>query len=132
MYIDLQPIQDGVWYIEAEVISADQEDVDSETNNHNQIEDDFTRNCFSIPIKFASEPFGMQLIVEDTNIDIISWYKNNVKISNTGNTLQVTQFGSYSYSTQNFICPLQGCCPFIIEKGNDTNCCKPLEYILKN
>ncbi|GGD80542.1 hypothetical protein GCM10011514_50800 [Emticicia aquatilis] len=132
LYVDYKPVNDGVWYVEAEVISADQEDVDSKTNNQNQMEDDFTRNCFSIPIKFASEPFGMQLIVEDPNIDINAWYKDNVKISNTGNSLQVTQFGSYSYSTQNFICPIQSCCPFIIEKGNDTNCCKPLEYILKN
>jgi hypothetical protein len=132
LYIDYKPVQDGVWYVEAEVMSTDQEDEDSKPNNQSQSEDDFTRNCFSIPIKFASEPFGMQLIVQDSKMDVTSWYKNGIKLNNSGNTLQITQFGTYSYEAKDFICPTQGCCPFIIEKGNDTNCCKPLEYILKN
>ncbi len=129
-----RPVQAGVWYVEAEVFSADQEDTDSKINNGIDTEDDFTRSCMSIPIKVSQDTFGMQLMVEDTKLDILQWFKDGNAISGANqSTLQVTAVGKYSYNTNTFICPAQGCCPFILEKTViPANCCTPLEYILKN
>lgn len=129
-----QPIQTGVWYLQAEVFSADQEDSDSNPNNNIDTEDDFARNCMSIPIKVNSDPFGMQLIVEDTKMDVSQWYKDGTPILGaTQGNLQVTALGKYNYTTKTFKCPTQSCCPFILEKATTpANCCIPLEYILKN
>ncbi|MCU0325142.1 MAG: hypothetical protein MUF45_07790 [Spirosomaceae bacterium] len=131
--ITYQPIQNGVWYVEAEVFSADQEDSDSKVNNGIDTEDDFARACLSIPIKIEAEPFGMQLIAEDSKMDILQWYKNDTIIAGaTSGVLQVTSLGRFSYTTKTFKCPTQGCCPFILEKAiQPINCCVPLEYILK-
>ena len=127
-----QPIQSGVWYVEAEVYSFDQEDSDSKPNNGIESEDDFTRACFSIPIKVASETFGMQLILEDPKITVNQWFKDGKVIQGENkNTLQIFSIGKYSYDAKNYICPTQGCCPFIIEKETSApSCCSPLEYIL--
>ncbi len=129
-----QPTQNGVWYVEAEVFSSDQSDTDSEANNKVDTEDDFTRTCFSIPIKTASDTFGMQLILDDSKIDVKQWFKDGAAITGSNSsTLQITSVGKYSYSTQVFKCPTQGCCPFIIEKTIiPASCCVPLEYILGN
>ncbi|MFN3851090.1 MAG: LamG domain-containing protein [Spirosomataceae bacterium] len=131
--VTYQPIQNGVWYVEAEVFSADQEDTDSNVNNGIDTEDDFTRACMSIPIKVETEPFGMQLMIEDSKLDISQWYKNDTVIAGaTSGVLQVTSLGRFSYTTKTFKCPTQGCCPFILEKATVApNCCVPLEYILK-
>ena len=130
--VTYQPTQSGVWYVEAEVFSADQEDIDSKVNNGIDTEDDFTRACMSIPIKVTTNIVGMQLMVEDTKVDINQWFKDgNIIIGATQNTLQVTSVGKYSYNTNTFICPTQGCCPFILEKAIEpVNCCTPLEYIM--
>lgn len=132
--IAYQPIQNGVWYIEGEVFSADQEDTDSKFNNAIDTEDDFARACMSIPIKVTSDTFGMQLMIEDAKMIIKQWYKDGSPIAGaTQSILQVTSVGKYSYQPEGFICPTQGCCPFILEKATVTpNCCVPLEYILKN
>lgn len=128
-----QPIQSGVWYVEAEVFSADQEDSDSKPNNAIESEDDFTRMCFSIPIKVSTEPFGMQLILEDPKLTAIQWYKDGQTLRGENkSTLQITALGKYSYTSQNYKCPEQGCCPFILEKAIVApNCCTPLEYLLE-
>lgn len=127
------PIQSGVWYIESEVFSVDQEDIDSKGNNGIETEDDFARNCLSIPIKMTTDQFGVQLIIEDNKLDILQWYKDGIPISGaTSNTLQVKSLGVYEYNTKNFKCPKPSCCPFILERANESsNCCTPLEYLLK-
>lgn len=129
-----QPTQTGVWYVQAEIFSSDQEDSDSKNNNEIDTEDDFARSCMSIPIKVTQDTFGMQLMVEDAKLDILQWFKNGIIIQGANkNILQVTTTGKYSYSTKTYICPTQGCCPFILEKDTTpANCCIPLEYILKN
>ncbi|MFY7911066.1 MAG: LamG domain-containing protein [Emticicia sp.] len=130
--INYQPTQSGVWYIEGEVFASDQEDLDSKTNNSIDTEDDFARICLSIPIKSTSETFGMQLMIEDSKIDILQWYRDGIIIAGENQkTLQVKALGKYSYTTKTYKCPTQGCCPFIIEKSTaPINCCTPLEYIL--
>jgi len=130
--INYQPTQSGVWYIEGEIFTSDQEDLDSKTNNNIDTEDDFTRTCLSIPIKITSDTFGLQLIIEDSKIDVLQWYKDGAIIAGENQkTLQVQNLGKYSYSTKTYKCPIQGCCSFIIEKSTTPiNCCTPLEYIL--
>ncbi len=128
-----QPTQNGVWYVEAEVFSADQEDTDSTPKNEIDTEDDFTRSCLTMPISVTTEPFGMQLMLEDPKIVVAQWYKNGTAIAGENkNTLQITALGKYSYSSNTYKCPDQGCCPFIIEKATSApSCCSLLEYILE-
>ncbi len=128
-----QPTQSGIWYVEAEVFSADQEDTDSTPKNGLDIEDDFSRACFSIPIKISTEPFGMQLMLDDPKLTTVQWYNDGQAIQGqTKNVLQITALGKYGYSSNGYKCPDQGCCPFIIEKAIVApNCCTPLEYILE-
>jgi Concanavalin A-like lectin/glucanases superfamily/Domain of unknown function DUF11 len=128
-----QPTQSGVWYVEAEVFSTDQEDADSTPKNGIDTEDDFTRACLTIPISVTQEPFGMQLILEDPKIVVYQWYKDgNVIQGENKNTLQIKTLGKYSYDSKNYKCPSQGCCPFILEKSIVApTCCSPLEYILE-
>jgi hypothetical protein len=132
--LNYTPTQSGVWYVEGEVFSADQEDTDSKANNAIDTEDDFARACMSIPIKVTTDTFGMQLMIEDTKMIISQWYKDGSPIAGaTQSTLQVTSVGKYSYQAQGFKCPTQSCCAFIIEKtAVPATCCTPLEYILKN
>lgn len=129
-----QPAQNGVWYVEAEVFSTDQDDTDSKANNGIDTEDDFTRACISIPIKVTNDTFGMQLILQDSKIDVVQWYKNGIAlVGETKSTLQITSVGKYDYNTKTYKCPSQGCCPFILEKTTTpATCCTPLEYILNN
>lgn len=132
--LNYSPTQSGVWYVEGEVFSADQEDTDSKANNTIDTEDDFVRACMSIPIKVTTNTFGMQLMIEDTKMIINQWHKDGSAIVGaTQSTLQVTSPGKYSYQPQSFKCPTQGCCAFIIQKTDiPSTCCTPLEYILKN
>jgi hypothetical protein len=131
LYLTYQPTQNGVWYIEAEVFSLDQQDEDSAPNNSDEFEDDYTRACFSIPIVVTEKTFGMQLILDDPKITINQWYREGNPVQADGNLLQITKTGKYSYDAIGYRCPEQGCCPFIVEEGIESSCCKPLEYIMQ-
>ena len=127
------PNGSGIWYLESEVFSVDQEDSDSSPRNFVQTEDDFIRTCVSVPIKVTTANFvGRQIVIEDQNISNITWKKDGSIIPNqNSNSLLITSIGSYSFESPSFVCPAQGCCPFIFEIGaNPNQCCEPLEYIL--
>ena len=126
------PMEYGVWYAEGEVYSANERDSDSSPNNGVDSEDDFTRSCFSMPIKVSGTSFGgRQIILEDSKITNVVWKKDGQIIQNqNANTLSVTAEGSYTFESPTFICPTQGCCPYIFEQGAQTLCCEPLEYIM--
>jgi Domain of unknown function DUF11 len=123
------PMQYGVWYAEAEIYSSNENDSDSTPNNKMDMEDDFTRTCISMPIKVPTSTFGRQIILDDSKITNIVWKKDDQTILNqTSNTLQVTTVGSYGFSSPTFICPSQGCCPYIFEQGSSPFCCESLEF----
>lgn len=123
------PMEYGVWYAEAEIFSSNERDSDSTPNNNIDSEDDFTRSCFSMPIKVSSSTFGRQIILDDSKITNIVWKKDGQTIANqTSNILPVTSVGNYSFSSPTFICPSQGCCPYVFELGQSPLCCEPLEY----
>ncbi|WP_255067401.1 DNRLRE domain-containing protein [Lacihabitans sp. LS3-19] len=134
LVLNYKILNGGPWYLEAEVYSVDQKDSDSTPMNFLKSEDDYSRTCFSNPIFVSNSNFvGRQIIIEDSSINNIIWKKDGIVIPNqNSNTLNVTTAGTYSFESPNFICPSQGCCPFIFETGViDPNCCEPLEYILK-
>jgi hypothetical protein len=128
------PSEYGIWFVESEVFSSDQPDSDSTPSNQTQAEDDYARSCISVPVKVSSSTFaGRQIIIQDPTLTNITWRKDGVIIPNqTSNILQVTSVGSYTFESPNFICPTQGCCPYIFEVGPQTLCCEPLEYIYGN
>ena len=123
------PLEYGVWYAEAEIYSSNERDSDSTPNNNIDSEDDFTRACFTMPIKVSSSTFGRQIILNDSKITNLVWKKDGQTIAGqTSNTLQVTSVGNYTFSSPTFICPTQGCCPYVFELGTSPFCCEPLEY----
>jgi hypothetical protein len=82
-----------------------------------------------MPINVSSSTFGRQIILDDSKINNIVWKKDGQIIpSQTSNTLQVTSVGNYSFSSPSFICPAQGCCPYVFELGQSLLCCESLEY----
>ncbi len=127
------PNESGIWFLESEIYSLDQQDSDSSPLNFNTTEDDYTKTCISVPVKVTSTNFvGRQIIIEDTDISNITWKKDGTLIPNqTSNILLVTTTGAYTFESPNFICPAQGCCPYIFELGTQTLCCEPLEYFFK-
>lgn len=126
------PMEYGVWYAEGEVYSVNEVDADSSPNNGIDTEDDFSRSCFAMPIKVSGTSFGgRQIILEDSKITNVVWKKDGQIIQNqNANTLSVTAEGSYTFESPTFICPTQGCCPYIFEQGAQTLCCEPLEYFM--
>ena len=128
------PNGSGIWFLESEIYSLDQQDGDSTPLNFNSAEDDYTKTCVSVPIKVADANFfGRQILIQDTGITNITWKKDGVLIPNqTSSILQVTTVGSYTFESPNFPCPSQGCCPYVFEQGVQTLCCEPLEYFFSS
>jgi hypothetical protein len=82
-----------------------------------------------MPIKVSSSTIGRQIILDDSKITSIVWKKDGQTVANqTSNILPVTSVGNYSFSSPSFICPSQGCCPYVFELGQSPLCCEPLEY----
>jgi hypothetical protein len=119
----------GAWYLEAEIIGVDQKDWNSTPNNFVQSEDDFSRACVTVPVLASNSPFvGRQIILGETGLGNVTWFRNNTLIQNqNGSALPVTSLGEFRFQSSGFICPQQGCCPFIFEEGVSNSCCEALE-----
>lgn len=109
-------MQRGVAFATVEIMNANLLDIDSIYGNGNEIEDDFDRTCFSVPITIcAGESYTVTVPSTYTNVQ---WYRNGLAISGaTSNTYVISQAGSYNF-TSNVSCPKGGCCDIIVQQGN--------------
>ncbi len=112
--------QEGIHFNTAEISKVNEKDVDSTPGNGDGTEDDIDRQCFTVPIKLcAGEKVQAGIPANLTNVQ---WFKNGSTTAvATGNTVLLTEVGSYRFTATNQTCPVDGCCPVIIEPG--INCC---------
>jgi uncharacterized repeat protein (TIGR01451 family) len=109
--ISAKAISEGVSFNFAKIQSADQLDLNT-TNNED-------RACISVPIKICSgEKIEATVPAQYTNV---TWF-NGLTVVGTGNSLIISQAGSYTFQASNSQCPAGGCCPIVVEEGN---CCSP-------
>lgn len=108
--VTTQIVAEGVNYNYGIVKSQDQTDPNKSNND--------IPACVSVPYKLctgnklqASVPAGYTNVV---------WYKGGTQIG-TGNSILLSETGSYTFTASNATCPVGGCCPVVIETGTD--CC---------
>ncbi len=116
----IKVIQEGVHFNKAEISKTDQPDKDSTPNNNSETEDDLDRQCFSVPFKLCvGEKVQVNLPAHYTGV---VWFKDGGSASVAqGNEVLFSETGSYTFTATNNTCPVEGCCPVIIEPSD--NCC---------
>ena len=112
--------QEGIHFNTAEISKVNEKDVDSTPSNGDDTEDDIERQCFTVPVKLC--PGEKAEVNVPTNYTNVQWFKNgNGTPIGTGNSLLLSEVGTYTFTATNQTCPASGCCPIIIEAG--VNCC---------
>lgn len=112
--------QEGVHFNTAQICKANEKDTDSTPCNDDDDEDDIDHECFTVPFKLCPGE-GVEASVPNNYSNVV-WYKagSTTPIAQ-GNKVLFSETGSYTFTTTNGICPSEGCCPIIIEPGD--NCC---------
>ncbi|AXE17335.1 hypothetical protein DR864_06115 [Runella rosea] len=116
----VKAVQEGVHFNTAEISKTNEKDIDSTPGDGKLGEDDIESQCFTVPFKLCpTEKVEVNVPVFLTNVQ---WFKNGgtAPIA-AGNTVLLTEIGTYTFTASNQTCPANGCCPIIIEPG--VNCC---------
>jgi uncharacterized repeat protein (TIGR01451 family) len=85
-------------------------------------------SCASVPVKLC--PGDEFIVTVPDKYQNVSWYKNGALYA-TGNSITITQLGTYSVNSTDGGCPLTGCCPILVEDGD---CCptdKCVPFVIK-
>ena len=117
----VKAVSEGVHFNTAEICKTNEKDIDSTPCNNKEEEDDLDRQCFSVPIKLcAGEKVQMDVALRYTEV---SWFKDGQEIISWRgrNSVLAESVGTYTFTSTNVACPVSGCCPIIIEPGD--NCC---------
>lgn len=111
---------EGVHFNIAEISKTNEKDRDSTPGNGKNEEDDIDRQCFTVPFKLCpGEKVEASVPAHLTNVQ---WFKEGTTTAvATGNTVLLSDVGSYTFTATNQACPVSGCCPVIIQPGD--NCC---------
>ncbi len=116
----IKATQEGVHFNTAEICKVNEKDVDSTPCNHDDDEDDIDRQCFTVPVKLC--PGEKAEVNVPSTLTNVQWFKNGGSTSVAeGNSVLLTEVGTYTFTATNQTCPANGCCPIIIEPG--INCC---------
>ncbi|WP_428665785.1 SdrD B-like domain-containing protein [Runella sp.] len=112
--------QVGVHPNTAEISKTNEKDIDSTPKNGKDNEDDLDRQCFSVPFALCpTEKVQVSVPAKYTNVE---WFKDGSPTAIAqGNSVLLSETGTYTFTAQNSTCPAGGCCPIIIVSG--TNCC---------
>lgn len=109
--ISANVINEGVSFNFVKIQSLDQSELTPSDNED--------RACVSVPVKLCSGD-SLQVSVPAQYTNVV-WFNNGAMLG-TGNSLIISQLGSYTFQASNAQCPAQGCCPIVVEDGN---CCRP-------
>jgi hypothetical protein len=115
--------QVGLHFNTAEISKTNEKDVDSTPSNGKESEDDLDRQCFTVPIKLCpDEKVQASIPAKYTGV---KWFKGTQELTALAgqNVVLLDAVGTYTYTATNNTCPASGCCPIIIEAGD--NCCPP-------
>lgn len=115
-----------MWFNIAEVVSADQTDLDSKPDNQSLLEDDYDAICFSVPILWY--PNDEYTVSIPSGYDQIVWYRNDEPISsstvsaslavvNQDFSLTFKSPGTYRFVTYRSGCPMTNCCNIEVIQG---------------
>ncbi|AXE18697.1 hypothetical protein DR864_13510 [Runella rosea] len=116
----VKAIQEGVHFNTAEITKTNEGDIDSTPGNGNNVEDDNDQQCFTVPFKLC--PLEKVQASVPAYLTNVQWYKDGGSTPIvSGNTVLFSEVGTYTFTASNQQCPAEGCCPIIIEAGN--NCC---------
>lgn len=96
-------IAEGISFNYARVVSQDQNDP-NKTNNQSQA-------CVSVPVNVCQTESILATV--PANITNVQWYKDNVLVG-SGNSITLSESGTYTFTASNNTCPAEGCCPLII------------------
>lgn len=113
--------QQGIHFNVAEISKTNEKDRDSTPGNGKEDEDDIDRQCFTVPIKLCpGEKIEAGIPAKYTGV---KWYKGNVELTALAgqNVVLLEEAGTYTFTSTTNACPAEGCCPIIIEPGD--NCC---------
>jgi uncharacterized repeat protein (TIGR01451 family) len=112
--------QEGVHFNTAQICKANEQDTDSTPCNDDDDEDDIDTECFTVPFKLCPGE-AVEASVPAAYSNVV-WYKvgTTAPIAQ-GNKVLFSEVGSYTFTTTNGVCPAEGCCPIIIQPGD--NCC---------
>jgi uncharacterized repeat protein (TIGR01451 family) len=112
--------QEGVHFNTAQICKANEKDTDSTPCNDDDDEDDTDTECFTVPFKLCPGE-GVEASVPAAYTNVV-WYKvGSTTPVAQGNKVLFSEVGSYTFTTTNGVCPAEGCCPIIIQPGD--NCC---------
>lgn len=125
----IKAIGEGVHFNVAEISKTNEKDKDSTPGNGKEEEDDLDRQCFTVPVKLcAGEKVQLNISEKYTNV---KWYKaGSSTVIAQGNEVLFSETGTYSFTASNSTCPVEGCCPIIIEPSDTccpTNVCIPFK-----
>lgn len=112
--------QEGVHFNTAQICKANEKDIDSTPCNNDE-EDDNDHECFTVPFKLCpGEKVEVNIGSTFTNV---KWFKGGIEVPALAgqSIILLNETGSYTYTATNKTCPAEGCCPVIIEPGD--NCC---------
>ena len=116
----------GVFFVIAQVTSANELDFDSTPNNSNLAEDDLATTCFGVPLLwYPGDEYTVSIPSPYGGGSGVIWFKDGVPIDSTtvgaavnpDSTLRAFSPGSYTFTTTINTCPADGCCPVILEQG---------------
>jgi len=116
----IKAVQEGVHFNTAEISKTNEKDIDSTPGDGKLGEDDIESQCFTVPFKLCPiEKIEVSVPAFLTNVQ---WFKDGGTAPIVaGNTVLLTEIGTYTFTASNQTCPAEGCCPIIIEPG--VNCC---------
>jgi gliding motility-associated-like protein len=116
----------GVFYVASQVTAMNEADPDSQPNDSDPSQDDYTLSCVSVPIYICSGSGETYTASIPTGYTNIQWYVDGTPITNANsNTLIISAPGSYTFSASNATCPVNGCCAVIVEEN--PSCCPTIE-----
>ena len=113
--------QEGVHFNTAQICKANEIDTDSTPCNDDEEEDDIDTECFSVPFKLCpGEKVEVRIPSKYTNV---KWFKGATEVTSIAgqSVVLLDDVGSYTFTAINKTCLAEGCCPIIIEPGD--NCC---------
>jgi uncharacterized repeat protein (TIGR01451 family) len=119
--IQVKVLSEGLWFNTAEISKTNEKDKDSTPGNKVEGEDDIDRQCFTVPIKLCPTQ-KIEATIPSTYTGV-KWFKGGQEITALAgqNTVLLSDAGTYTYTATNGTCPAEGCCPIIIQPGD--NCC---------
>ncbi len=118
--INVKVVGQGLWFNTAEISKADQKDANSTPGNRVETEDDIDRQCFTVPLRLCGGEKALLTI--PGQFTGVQWFKaGTTGAIAQGNQTLISESGTYTFTATNGTCPLEGCCPIIVEASE--NCC---------